>query len=184
VIRRLFLSSLLAAALSPIALADSECRVVYIQRFEANNPDSPVAMQIEIELQEVDMTAGYTRWLPISVSVQQFDETGALVSTWTDNSPTVESQDGMWSIAHASDTPKVNEFDASPTILGVGFFPDETPVGYRLEVSPDPSVAMVTPPSARLRIRRTVGTTTPPPPPPPPPADDDLLIWPEIVLYQ
>lgn len=176
-IRKLIVTSLLAAAFSSATLAQSDFHVTYVQRFDSGDPGSPVSMQVDIALERAETSSTATKWLPTSVSVQHFDLNGGLVGEWVDDAPIVTTPDGLWAVVHATETPKAGEFDESPPILGVGVSTgvDATPVAYRLQAA-RLLTGIVTAPdggAARLRVEEDFGNNVPPPPPPPVGEDEE-----------
>lgn len=95
----------------------AELSIRYNIRETPGDPSSAVIWTIDLALQEEQVDGNDVGWLIDSVTISQLNTTGQAENAWTEATPTVNSPDGLWWLAHADpQNPQRSEF-AQPPLL-------------------------------------------------------------------
>lgn len=94
------------------------------------NPESAVVFAVRLELRAVDSDANGVGWEITTAKFRQPD------TTWTEDSPYIDSPDGLWWVDHADpNAPEESEFVLPPLLVGTATADDplDDDLDYDLE---------------------------------------------------
>jgi len=117
-----FMSTFAAKAAPPeppqIPVLPPDRMITYTIHETPTDPESDVVFTIAMYLAAGDRDGDSVGWNIVYIDFLQPD-TGNPDTTWTEDSPYVDSADGLWWIDHADGTfPDVSEFDLPPLMVG------------------------------------------------------------------
>ena len=93
--------------------------VYYKIRETPKDPESDVVFVLQLEVEAVDSDGDWIGWEVTTLEIRKPPGTGQSWTIWTENSPSVDTTDGLWRIEHADpQAPKLSEFLEPPLIEG------------------------------------------------------------------
>lgn len=91
--------------------------VQYKLRETPSDPNSAVTWTIGLYLKEKQVDSNDVGWLIESIKISQLDSVGLPENVWTEETPTVDSSDGLWWAEHADpNDPQASEFVEPPLL--------------------------------------------------------------------
>ena len=91
--------------------------VQYKLRETPSDPNSAVTWTIGLYLKEKQVDGNDVGWLIESIKISQLDSVGQPENVWTEETPTVNSSDGLWWVEHADpNDPQASEFVEPPLL--------------------------------------------------------------------
>lgn len=105
-------------------------RTVYLYMYEVpGDPESDIVFSVGLDLEAVDVDGVWVGW---EVTSAKFIEPGTPDTVWIENSPAVDSPDGLWWVEHVDlQDPQHDEFTLPPLLEGTATA--EEPLGADLE---------------------------------------------------
>lgn len=132
------LSLALALGCAGVALGDPPAVwcVQFTLHETPSDPNSPVTFVIELDLASDEVNGSAVGWAVTRVQIQREDEQTSTVYTWSDETPVVGTQDGLWWLTHADpNDPRIEEFTQPPALAGTGVetYQEQPDLDYDLE---------------------------------------------------
>ena len=130
------LGAIALVLMASVAVADvpAAFNLTYQIHDDPNDPNSPIAYTIALDLASSSYTATEIGWDITHVQFIEHDPNGDMV--WEEDDPNVPTVDGLWWVEHADiNDPQPNEFVGLPALTGLASTqdPNQTGLDYDLE---------------------------------------------------
>lgn len=110
--------------------------VLYLLHETPTDPESAVVFAVKLELEAADSDETSIGWEITLAEFRQPGDGGPADTVWVENTPVVDSPDGLWWCDHADFLdPQLSEFDMPPLLVGTADAedPEEADLDYSFE---------------------------------------------------